>query len=560
MKRVKKFLVCLLILGLLSGCILPDSMSVTSHAADTSAKGAIEYCTSSDGKKYTDSAEEAFRACRYGGEISFISDYHLDIKEWTQNLVCSERTLVEVKPGVTLTLGKGGLKMHGQLQIWGTVDLKNSQGDLWGTDQVYVRTGGRLEKRSYEVTRVGDTAFSTKPISYGQPISEVEIEEDTLCWKSSIEGKWVVLGISDIFGVGTWQFPVLFKPEHPFTYDETFYANATVIRVNHAFPKLQKGSIPEIHYGESLAGVTPQGDFVNPYSEEPIEGTLSFYNEGEILKQTGEQEVLTVFSPKDTANYATGYQYMKINVLPVTPDVVAYPQPCNGGEEGQLLQDIRLLPGTCRNPYTGKDVKGSWEWKEPLRELQPGENSYPVVFVPEESGYKVREGSLTLNVSPKAAAPSISPSTEDRTETTPSPTGNQSQEASAGTGGGQQASQKITAASTAKPPIVITRMVSQRSTIRFSKKKTLSAKAKITKIKRSGSKAKVVCKKIAKVKYQLQYSTGKKWKSARKKSSASSVMKIRKLKAKKKYYFRVRAWKKVNKEKIYGKWSGVKQK
>lgn len=559
MGRVKKVVAILLVFSLMAGYVLPDCVSV-SHAAGVSGKGAIEYCVSGTDRAFTDSAEEAFRACRYGGEIYFNSDYHLDIREWTEDLVCSERTLIEVKPGVTLTLGKSGLKMRGQLQIWGTVDLEKSEGDLWGTEQVNVRTGGRLVKRPYKITCNGDTAFATNAITYGQPLSEAKIKEENVYWKSSIKGEWSFVSPSLVYEAGTWKFAALFKPERPFTYDETFYNNCTVVKIEKAIPKLQESSVPEIYYGQTLSGVKPQYSFVNPYSGVPVEGTLTFMDENEILGRAGEQQVVTIFKPDDSANYDLSCQSIKVKVLSVMPDVVSYPQPCNQGEVGQSLQDIRLLPGQCRNPHTGKDIKGSWKWKEPLKKLQPGENSYTVLFVPEEKGYKTREGSLTLKVLPKETpAPSKTPFPSK----TPSPTEKGQSVSSVNTVKNQMTAQSDSgkkSVSGDKPPIVITRMVSRRSTIRFAKKKMLSAKTKIKKIKRSESKAKIVCKRIAKVKYEVQYSTGKKWKSAKRKYSASPVMTIRKLKVKKKYYFRVRVWKKVKKKKVYGRWSGVKRK
>lgn len=576
MGKVKKIVAVLLTLGLMAGCVPPECVRI-SYAAGTSGKGVIEYCSLDNKKGITNSAEEAFRACRYGGEIYFNADYHLDIKEWTNDLVCNARTLVVVRPGATLTLGKGGLKMGGQLQIWGTVDLEKSQGDLWGTEQVSVRTGGKLIKRPYKIERIGDTPFTAGSIFYGQPLSAAEIKPENIYWKSSIKGEWSFATPSLVYDmVGTFTMPAIFKPERPLTYAETFHASCVKIRVDRTYPKLTKCSVPEIHYGETLAGVRPEYSFVNPYSGEPVKGKLTFKDEREVLGcPAAEQSVLTIFTPDDldSKHYTSAWQEIKVKVLPVVPEVVNYPQSCSQGKEGQLLQDIRLLPGKCRNPYTGGDIKGIWEWKEPLQKLQPGENSCSVLFVPEEKGYKKREGSITLKVEsegknatekpvptpPSTTAPTAKPASPPPTKTVaPAPTknpklnSNRNSKVKTTTANGQDEEDR--------PPIIITRMVSRRSTIRFAKKKMLSAKAKIKKIKRSGNKAKVICKKISKVNYEVQYNVGKKWKSAKKKSFTNSVMTIRKLKSKKKYYFRVRVWKKSGKKKLYGKWSGAKRK
>ena len=60
--------------------------------------------------------------------------------------------------------------------------------------------------------------------------------------------------------------------------------------------------------------------------------------------------------------------------------------------------------------------------------------------------------------------------------------------------------------------------------------------------------------------YQIQYATNKKFTSQKKtKSSMASRITIKKLKAKKTYYFRVRAYKWKNGKRVCGKWSSVKK-
>ena len=61
--------------------------------------------------------------------------------------------------------------------------------------------------------------------------------------------------------------------------------------------------------------------------------------------------------------------------------------------------------------------------------------------------------------------------------------------------------------------------------------------------------------------YEVQYSTSKKFKSAKVKkikSYKTTSLTIKSLKAKKTYYVRVRAYQKVGKKTYYGKWSAVK--
>ena len=61
--------------------------------------------------------------------------------------------------------------------------------------------------------------------------------------------------------------------------------------------------------------------------------------------------------------------------------------------------------------------------------------------------------------------------------------------------------------------------------------------------------------------YQLQYSTSQKFKKAKKiviKNAKITTKTIKKLKAKKKYYVRIRTYITVNGKKHYSKWSKVK--
>ena len=61
--------------------------------------------------------------------------------------------------------------------------------------------------------------------------------------------------------------------------------------------------------------------------------------------------------------------------------------------------------------------------------------------------------------------------------------------------------------------------------------------------------------------YKIQISTSKKFKSKATKTITTAKVKfvVKKLKANKKYYVKARAYKVVNKAKVYGKWSAVKQ-
>ena len=95
-----------------------------------------------------------------------------------------------------------------------------------------------------------------------------------------------------------------------------------------------------------------------------------------------------------------------------------------------------------------------------------------------------------------------------------------------------------------------------------SQKKVLApAKVSLKSAKnKKGKKAVVTWKKISGAKgYKIQYATNKKFKKARSKTTAKTSYTIKKLKKKKTYYIRVRAYTLDGKEKVYGKWSNVKK-
>ena len=73
-------------------------------------------------------------------------------------------------------------------------------------------------------------------------------------------------------------------------------------------------------------------------------------------------------------------------------------------------------------------------------------------------------------------------------------------------------------------------------------------------------KVKATWKKLTNVfGYQIQYAPNKKFKKAKSKTVKSSSVTLKKLKKKKTYFVRVRAYKLANGKKVYGKWSSVKK-
>ena len=86
-------------------------------------------------------------------------------------------------------------------------------------------------------------------------------------------------------------------------------------------------------------------------------------------------------------------------------------------------------------------------------------------------------------------------------------------------------------------------------------------RVKFSKLKVSGKcKVKATWKKLTNISsYQIQYAPNKKFKKAKSKTVKSTFVTIKKLKKKKTYFVRVRAYKLVDGKKVYGKWSAVKK-
>ena len=111
-----------------------------------------------------------------------------------------------------------------------------------------------------------------------------------------------------------------------------------------------------------------------------------------------------------------------------------------------------------------------------------------------------------------------------------------------------------------EPPVIIEKIVSDISDISSADK---PAKVKMTYVSRVGTTFTVKVSKVTKKKptgYQIQYTTKKSsWKGAKSKKFKKVKMTIKGLRAGKRYYFRVRAYRKVKGQIVYGKWSKRKK-
>lgn len=103
----------------------------------------------------------------------------------------------------------------------------------------------------------------------------------------------------------------------------------------------------------------------------------------------------------------------------------------------------------------------------------------------------------------------------------------------------------------------------QKSTCTITVTKPKVAKVRITSVKAGKRQLKVKWKKVTAAGYQVQYSRKKNFSSKRiltVNGRKKAQKKITKLRSGRRYYVRVRAYKTINGQKYYGKWSTVKNK
>ncbi len=124
-------------------------------------------------------------------------------------------------------------------------------------------------------------------------------------------------------------------------------------------------------------------------------------------------------------------------------------------------------------------------------------------------------------------------------------------------GGKKSEPQPTTTAAPTTKPTTVAPTTTQAAKVSVGKTAVKSATKK-----KSAKKVSVVLKKVKGAKgYQVKISTSKKFKGKATKTITTAKVKfvVKKLKANKKYYVKARAYKVVNKAKVYGKWSAVKQ-
>ena len=222
----------------------------------------------------------------------------------------------------------------------------------------------------------------------------------------------------------------------------------------------------------------------------------------------------------------------------------------DGGENGNVIHTETV--GTLSSGQL-KDISLVEIWNKATRNDISGTKILYLEVEQEETEYELWNNSIVLE---KEVVPNATPTPTPIVTPTAVPT------------------KQPTATPTAKPTAVPTAIPTLKPTIaptvtpsatpdnsdKISGKKTLSKVILQVPKNKKGRKLVVRWNAVKDVKgYQLQYALNKKFKKKKSVQTKKTKYTIKKLKKKKTYYIRVRAYKMNGKKKVYGKWSTVKK-
>ena len=228
----------------------------------------------------------------------------------------------------------------------------------------------------------------------------------------------------------------------------------------------------------------------------------------------------------------------------------------DGGENGNVIHTETL--GTLSSGQL-KDISLVEIWNKATRNDISGTKILYLEVSQEETEYELWNNSIVLEkeVAPDATpTPTISPTPTPTVTPTAVPTKQPTATPTV------KPTTVPTAIPTLKPTIAptVTPSVTPDNSDKISGKKTLSKVILRVPKNKKGRKLVVRWNAVKDAKgYQLQYALNKKFKKKKSIQTKKTKYTIKKLKKKKTYYIRVRAYKMNGKKKVYGKWSTVKK-
>jgi len=210
----------------------------------------------------------------------------------------------------------------------------------------------------------------------------------------------------------------------------------------------------------------------------------------------------------------------------------------DGDETGILLQSGNI--GTLA-PGEKKTISLAEAWESSTVNIQTGDRYLHCEVTQKADEYTLWNNSIQLRKQGSRPQPSAS--------ATPSPTPETTQKPQETVAPGKTAQPD----NTEKPGAAVTPVSSDPG-------KAAIGKVSALKLKQKKHTVTVSWKKLTGAKgYQICYSTSKKWKGKKQKLVSKNKAVIKKLKKKKTYYFRVRAYRLEGTKKVYGAWSNMKK-
>ena len=357
-------------------------------------------CQTSKGVFYANTADEAFDILERdgGGTITLQTTF-----EWSTAKVrnLSKNMKIVIPEYALLELSGAGIQGEGNIEVYGTLDLKNSTcTTLHLTGKIEKMGRGEIIRTLANVGSLDKISDVAAEITYGQTLPGDNLDDNLIGTRVYKTGKWLFRDQTTIFEAGTHTVTVYYD------YSRTVYNPVSVeeqvqIRVNKATPKLSQYTVPEIELGQKLSGIHPKYTFINPYTKEQVAGTLTFADAGSTVTGLGEKNIKASFVPNDSNNYNTAELTLQVNVVPAAPKIASLPIAGNG-QYGRTLESIALSQGSCVDAMTGEMIEGIWSWKNKNEPLVSGNHSYPVVFTPKDmENYKSIETSLSVQTAPK---------------------------------------------------------------------------------------------------------------------------------------------------------------
>ena len=228
----------------------------------------------------------------------------------------------------------------------------------------------------------------------------------------------------------------------------------------------------------------------------------------------------------------------------------------DGGENGNVIHTETLK---TLSSGQSKDISLVEIWNKATRNDISGTKILYLEVSQEETEYELWNNSIVLEkeVAPDATpTPTISPTPTPTVTPTAVPTKQPTATPTV------KPTTVPTAIPTLKPTIAptVTPSVTPDNSDKISGKKTLSKVILRVPKNKKGRKLVVRWNAVKDAKgYQLQYALNKKFKKKKSIQTKKTKYTIKKLKKKKTYYIRVRAYKMNGKKKVYGKWSTVKK-